>query len=57
MVSGTLNVCSKAAHVLFDSSSSHSFVSPAFVDMLHMSPELLDCELWVSILSGVILCA
>ena len=57
MVSSTLNVCSKAAHVLFDSGSSHSFVSPAFVDMLHMSPELLDCELWVSILSGVILCA
>ena len=48
VVSGTLNVCSKAAHVLFDSGSSHSFVSLAFVDMLHMSPKLLDCELWVS---------
>ena len=57
MVSGTLNVCSKAAHVLFDSGSSHSFVSPDFADMLHMSPELLHCELWVSTPSSVILCA
>ena len=57
VVSSTLNVCSKAAHVLFDSGSSHSFVSLAFVDMLHMSPKLLDCELWVSTPSGVILCA
>ena len=57
VVSGTLNVCSKVAHVLFDSGSSHSFVSPAFADMLHMSPELLDCELWVSTPSSVILCA
>ena len=57
VVSGTLNVCSKVANVLFDSSSSHSFVSPAFADMLRMSPELLDCELWVSTPSGVILCA
>ena len=57
VVSGTLNICSKAAHVLFDSGSSHSFISPAFANMLHMSSELLDCELWVSTPSSVILCA
>ena len=57
MVSGTLNICSKAAHVLFDFGSSHSFISPAFADVLHMSPKLLDCELWVSTPLGVILCA
>ena len=57
VVSGTLNICSKAAHVLFDSSSSHSFISLAFAHMLHMSPELLDCELRVSTPSGVMLCA
>ncbi|XP_075670018.1 uncharacterized protein LOC142639764 [Castanea sativa] len=57
VVSGTLDICSKAAHVLFDSDSSHSFISPAFADMLQMSPELLDCELWVSTPSSVILCA
>ena len=48
VVLGTLNVCSKVAHVLFDSGSSHSFESLVSADMLHMSPELLDCELWVS---------
>ena len=57
VVSGTLNICSKAAHILFDSGSSHSFISLAFAHMLHMSPELLDCELWVSTPSGVMLCA
>ena len=57
MVSGTLTICSKAAHVLFDSGSSHSFISPAFAEMLHLSPEFLDCELWVSTSFGVILCA
>ena len=57
MVSGTLNICSKVAHVLFDFGSSHSFISPAFADVLHMSPKLLDCELWVSICTGEMLCA
>ena len=57
VVSGTLNICSKAAHVLFDSGSSHSFISLAFAHILHMSPELLDCELRVSTPSGVMLCA
>ena len=57
MVSGTLNICSKVAHVLFDFGSSHCFISPAFADVLHMSPKLLDCELWVSTPLGVILCA
>ena len=57
VVSGTLNICSKAAHFLFDSSSSQSFTSPAFANILHMSLELLDCELWVSTPSGVMLCA
>ena len=37
VVSGTLNICSKAAHVLFDSSSSQSFTSPAFANILHES--------------------
>ncbi|XP_065632309.1 uncharacterized protein LOC136068715 [Quercus suber] len=37
VVSNTLNICSKTAHVLFDSSSSHSFISPAFADILHES--------------------
>ena len=57
VVSGILNICSKATHVLFDSGSSHSFISPAFADILHMSLELLDCEQWVSTPSGVMLCA
>ena len=57
MILGTLNICSKVAHVLFDFGSSYSFISPAFADILHMSSELLDCELWVSTPSGVMLCA
>ena len=57
MILGTLNICSKVAHVLFDFGSSHPFISPAFADILHTSYELLDCELWVSTPSGVMLCA
>ena len=57
MVSGTLNICSKDAYVLFDYNSSHSFISLAFAHILHMSPKLLDCELQVSASSGVMLCA
>ena len=37
VVLGTLNICFKAAHVLFDSSSSQSFTSPAFANILHES--------------------
>ena len=57
VVSGTLNICSKDAYVLFDYNSSHSFISLAFAHILHMSPKLLDCELRVSTPSGVMLCA
>ena len=57
VVLSTLNIFSKAIHDLFDFGYSHSFIFPAFVDILHMSPKLLDCELWVSTPSGVILCA
>ena len=57
VVSDTLNIFSKATHVLFDSDSSHSFISLAFAHILHMSLELLDCELWVSTPSSVMLCA
>ena len=37
VVLGTLNICSKVAYVLFDSGSLHSFISPAFADVLHES--------------------
>ena len=57
VVSSTLNICFETAHVLFDFSSSHSFISPTFADILHMSLELLDCELYVSTPLGVMLCA
>ena len=57
VVLSTLNIFSKAIHDLFDFGYSHSFIFPAFVDILHMSPKLLDCELWVSICTGEVLCA
>ncbi|GKV38840.1 hypothetical protein SLEP1_g46705 [Rubroshorea leprosula] len=36
------------AHVLIDSGSTHSFVSPKYVPFLHVEPETLDCVLVVN---------
>ncbi|XP_017976556.1 PREDICTED: uncharacterized protein LOC108662033 [Theobroma cacao] len=50
VVSGTLLVASAFAHVLFDTSASHSFVSVAFVRKFALPCMLLDYELCVDTL-------
>ncbi|XP_028068086.1 uncharacterized protein LOC114270717 [Camellia sinensis] len=48
VVSGTFFVNGHSAHVLFDSSSTHSFVSKAFASHLNSPMEPLPCVLCVS---------
>ncbi|XP_077222057.1 uncharacterized protein LOC143855887 [Tasmannia lanceolata] len=47
VVKGTLYVSSKNAHILFDSGSTHSFVSPKFAKHLSIPLQKLDLELSV----------
>ena len=42
------------AHILIDSGSMHSFVSPKYVPFLHVKPKLLDCMLVVRTPSGIL---
>ena len=42
---GILLICGQPAHVLIDSSFTHSFMSYLFAQYLHTSPIPLDCEL------------
>ena len=48
VVTGTLPVFGHMAFVLFDSSSTHSFVSEEFVDLAHLEKEPLETILSVS---------
>ncbi|XP_020266434.1 uncharacterized protein LOC109841921 [Asparagus officinalis] len=52
VVVGALVISSQFAHVLFDSSSSHSFISHSFASKLDRTLEFLESELSVSTPSG-----
>ncbi|XP_077242572.1 uncharacterized protein LOC143883095 [Tasmannia lanceolata] len=52
VVTGTLSISSKNAHTLFDSGSTHSFVSPRFAKHLNIPLQKLDLELFVKMPSG-----
>ncbi|XP_077232116.1 uncharacterized protein LOC143866802 [Tasmannia lanceolata] len=52
VVTGTLSVSSKNAHILFDSGSTHSFVSPKFAKHLSIPLQKLDLELSVKTPGG-----
>ncbi|XP_077221967.1 uncharacterized protein LOC143855786 [Tasmannia lanceolata] len=52
VVIGTLSISSKNAHTLFDSGSTHSFVSPKFAKHLNIPLQKLDLELSVKIPGG-----
>ena len=52
IVSGTLSICGHLAHVLIDSGSTHSFVTPHFATKLPSTPESLGYVLSVSFPSG-----
>ncbi|XP_077239745.1 uncharacterized protein LOC143880653 [Tasmannia lanceolata] len=52
VVTGTLSVSSKNAHILFDSGSTHSFVSPKFAKHLSIPLHKLDLELSVKAPGG-----
>uniref|UniRef100_A0A2N9IM06 CCHC-type domain-containing protein n=1 Tax=Fagus sylvatica TaxID=28930 RepID=A0A2N9IM06_FAGSY len=56
MVSGTLVITNQHAQVLFDSDSTHSFISHGFARRLNMTPETLDFELFVDTPSGHVMC-
>ena len=56
VVSGTLVITNQPAQVLFDSGSTHSFISHSFARRLNMIPETLDFELSVDTPSGHVLC-
>ena len=47
VVTGILNVCFKQATILFDSSATHSFVSPSFAICLNKEIRMLDNPLMV----------
>ena len=46
IMTGTLTICSRQVVVLFDSSATHSFVSPSFVLCLDMRFDVLN-SLWI----------
>uniref|UniRef100_A0A2N9HUA0 CCHC-type domain-containing protein n=1 Tax=Fagus sylvatica TaxID=28930 RepID=A0A2N9HUA0_FAGSY len=56
VVSGTLVITNQHAQVLFDSGSTHSFISHGFARRLNMIPETLDFELSVDTPSGHVMC-
>ncbi|KAJ4717071.1 Retrotransposon protein, putative, Ty3-gypsy subclass [Melia azedarach] len=57
VVTGTICISGHSALALFDSGSTHSFVSHAFARGLCIAPTLLDDELCVGTPSGSLLCA
>ncbi|GKV53900.1 hypothetical protein SLEP1_g60413, partial [Rubroshorea leprosula] len=48
VIKGKISISFGNAHVLIDSGSTHSFVSPKYVPFLHVEPETLDCVLMVN---------
>jgi hypothetical protein len=56
VVSGTLVITNQHAQVLFDSGSTHSFISHGFARRLNIIPETLDFELSVDTPSGHVMC-
>ena len=57
VVAGTLSVSDQEAYVLFDSRSTHTFVSNKFAKTLSVKSEKLDFELYVSTPAGNLMCA
>ena len=57
VVIGTLPVFGHLAFVLFDSGSTHSFVSEEFVDLAHLEKEPLEIILSVSTIAHELLMA
>ena len=57
VVEGTLSVSDQEAYVLFDSGSTHTFVSSKFAKTLSVKSEKLDFELCVSTPTGNLICA
>ena len=57
VVEGTLSVSDQEAYVLFDSGSTHTFVSSKFAKTLSVKSEKLDFELCVSTPAGNLMCA
>jgi hypothetical protein len=56
VVSGTLVITNQHAQVLFDSGSTHSFISHSFARRLNMIPKTLDFKLSIDTPSGHVLC-
>ena len=54
VIEGTLPISCGIAHVLIDCRSTHSFVSPKYVQFLSVNPESLSFELVVKTPSGVL---
>jgi hypothetical protein len=52
VIAGTIDICSMPANVLFDPSSTHSFVSPYFAYKIKFQPELLPHDLSVVVPLG-----
>ncbi|GKV05621.1 hypothetical protein SLEP1_g17608 [Rubroshorea leprosula] len=48
IIKGKILISFGNAHVLIDSGSTHSFVSPKYVPFLHVEPETLNCVLVVN---------
>ena len=57
VVTGTLSVSDQEAYVLFDSGSTHTFVSSKFAKTLSVKSEKLDFELCVSTPADNLMCA
>ncbi|GKV25053.1 hypothetical protein SLEP1_g34558 [Rubroshorea leprosula] len=48
LIKGKIPISFRNAYVLMDFGSTHSFVSPKYVPLLHVEPETLDCVLVVN---------
>ena len=57
MVASTISLSNREAYVLFDSRSTHTFMSSQFAKTLFFKSEKLDFELCVSTLAGNLMCA
>ncbi|XP_043710279.1 uncharacterized protein LOC122659207 [Telopea speciosissima] len=54
VVTGTVSICSSPTFTLFDSSATHSFVSPSFARRMGILPKKLTKELSVSTPTGTV---
>ena len=52
VVTGTLPLCSQNAYTLFDSGSSHSFISPKYAKLMDIQPQKMKVDLEVMTPSG-----